>query len=63
MSWDDERRTFQKRADILNSISEDEFVQVFRNWMTRLEQVIGTGGEDIQTRDFKTWFGWHRAPS
>jgi histone-lysine N-methyltransferase SETMAR len=38
---------FRNVSDILNSISEDELVQVFRNWMTRLEQVISTGGEYI----------------
>jgi hypothetical protein len=31
----------------LNSISEEEWVRVFLDWMRRLEQVISTGGEYI----------------
>jgi hypothetical protein len=35
---------FRNADDILNSIWEDEFVRVFGNWMSRLEQMIGMGG-------------------
>jgi hypothetical protein len=38
---------FQNVNEFLQSISEDELVRVFLNWMTRLEQVIATGGEYI----------------
>jgi hypothetical protein len=43
--------------EILNSSSEDELVQVFRHWMSRLDQVIDTSGEYIYTQYFTTWFG------
>jgi hypothetical protein len=49
MSWDDERRALQKCGDVLNSVSEDGLVQVFRNWMTRLEQ--------------SDWHGWRVHPN
>jgi hypothetical protein len=38
---------FQNVNEILESISEDELVHVFLNWMTKLGQVIDMGGEYI----------------
>jgi hypothetical protein len=37
----------RKVTEILNSISEEELVRVFLDWMKRSEQVINTGGEYI----------------
>jgi hypothetical protein len=48
---------FKKITEISNSISEEVLVQMFRNWMTRLGQVINTSGEYIQTWYFKIRFG------
>jgi hypothetical protein len=38
---------FQNVNPISESISEDELVHAFLNWMTRSGQVIATGGEEI----------------
>jgi hypothetical protein len=38
---------FQNVSKILDSVSEEEFVRVFLDWMRRLEHVISTGGESI----------------
>jgi hypothetical protein len=38
---------FGNVTEIVESISEEELVQHFLNWRTRLEQVIATGGEYI----------------
>jgi hypothetical protein len=36
---------FRDGTEILDSISEEEFVRVFLDWMRRFEQVISAGRE------------------
>jgi hypothetical protein len=46
----------QNVTEIMNSISKEEFVRVFLDWMRKLEQVISTSGEDIEISTITIWF-------